>query len=99
MMDAIERVARAIAEDIETSLPPRTKMAWEELTLPARATMLRRARIAIEAMREPSEEMITVGVDDALKGPGIGAYLNWRDYVASRFRLMIDAALNPQTAK
>lgn len=52
------------------------------------------ARAAIEAMREPTQAMTKVAADDILEGPGISAFLNWQDLSASRYRLMIDAALS-----
>lgn len=55
------------------------------------------ARAAIEALREPTPEMVQVGVDDILSGPGISAYATWPDLVADRYRRMISAALSQDT--
>jgi hypothetical protein len=100
-MDVVERVARALAEDIETSLPPRTKMAWEELTAPAKATMLRRARVAIEAMRGPTPEMKEAGIEAIADAEmTVRQWLNFSaDDLGPAFNAMIDRALTPQTAK
>lgn len=51
--DIVERVARAICDDIDDGLPAFTRQKWEDLTPLARATLRKRARAAIEAMREP----------------------------------------------
>lgn len=59
----VERVARALAADIDAGLPQFTAQRWEELTALARATMLRRARVLIEVMREPTPEMVKAGHD------------------------------------
>lgn len=55
---------------------------------------MEKARAAIEAMREPTGAMTKVAAEDILTGPGISAFLNWQDLSASRYRLMIDAALS-----
>lgn len=84
----LERVARAIAPK-----------AWKTLGLPPgfdrpsdqyrRAASLRHARAAIEAMREPTEEMAEAGADKAshcdLPVGAIAMQVGWQ--------AMIDAAL------
>lgn len=81
MSEMVERVARAIAE------------ARFGIGCPVDDDDRIAARAAIEAMREPTEAMARVAVDDILSWPGIGAFLNWNDLAASRYRLMIDAAI------
>lgn len=50
------------------------------------------ARVAIEAMREPTAAMVDSGVAFALC-VNLGDDYRWSDYVADQHRAMIDAAL------
>lgn len=97
-MGKVEEVARALSAsdganwdaktDSETAngcTPDEQRDYWRE-----------KARAAIEAMREPTQAMTKVAADDILEGPGISAFLNWQDLSASRYRLMIDAALSEE---
>jgi hypothetical protein len=77
----IERVARAIHEAMDESLPPRLRQPWDELSVPAQGCMFIRARAAILAMREPTEAMVEAA---GLEPPSV-AEIVWRD--------MLDAAL------
>jgi hypothetical protein len=61
MSEMIERVARSMAGDIEEGFPRRVQQSWDDLTTLAKAAMRQRARIAIEAMREPTEAMAAAG--------------------------------------
>jgi hypothetical protein len=89
MMDAIERVARAIAladlGDIPVDMDAHMRHVREHYSELARA--------AIEAMREPTDEMLDYGEwAGGENGVGRGSALAvWGE--------MITAALNPQTAK
>lgn len=95
MSDMIERVARAIyAERYLVEIAFGAMPAWEDVQGSDRTGTFDEARAALEAMREPTEAMVKVGVDDILSGPGISAFANWSDLVASRHRMMIDAALS-----
>lgn len=78
MSEMVERVARAVAEFNEFSWEHCAQSHWIDL-----------ARAAIEAMREPTEEMIRVGVKydhECAEADGI-------------YRAMIDAALNGAKAQ
>lgn len=91
MSDMVEKVARAIAKEIDCvdwTAPDNTMSHSERLN----AIALDAARAAIEAMREPTEEMCDAG----------GAYLNGFDALGEHtaayaargtFEAMIDTAL------
>ena len=93
MSEMIERVAMAIAADIEDGFPRFTQQRWDELTELSRAAMRQRARVAITAMREPTEAMINVDVP-------LGGY-GWSDNdcysadPAQVWQAMVDEALKP----
>lgn len=91
MTDMVERVARAIYESRNGA----GAIPWSRRDGAHKAPYLSDAHAAIEAMREPTDAMKRIGVDDILNGPGISAYPGWPELVASRHRLMIDAALSP----
>jgi len=55
------------------------------------------ARVAIEAMREPTRGMVDSGVAFALCVT-INRTYRWSDYVADKHRAMIDAALTASPA-
>lgn len=78
-MDMIERVAMALASDMEEGFPRFTQQRWDQMTALARAAHRQRARVAIEAMREPTLAMRKVSTFEAAE----------RDWPA-----MIDAALS-----
>lgn len=59
----IERVAKAIHTAMDEPMPRFVQQKWEDLTDLAREAMLQRARAAIEAMREPDDDMLTAGFD------------------------------------
>jgi len=84
MTDMVERVARACHAAIEATLPARCHQRWEDITLLAREAMFVRARAAIEAMREPTTEMLW-----AYELPNIGP-----DEIRECWQAMIDAALS-----
>ena len=73
-MTMVERVARAIASDSNT--------IWDNLDEGSRANYESMARAAIEAMREPTEEMLWAGIEDKSD-----------DGLISRWESMIDSAL------
>lgn len=75
--DTIERVARAI--HAARPATPWDGIAWKDLPDHEKGELRGQAVAAIEAMREPSEEMLRVGVD--------------RNMADGYWRLMIDAAL------
>lgn len=52
MSGMVEKVARALSADIDEGLPRFTAQRWEDLSLPAKATLLKRARAAIQAIRD-----------------------------------------------
>ena len=82
----LHRVARAIAEVVDRRTTGDYDIDGEIAEECATA--------AIEAIREPTPEMVRVGVDDILTGPGMSAYASWPDLVADRHRKMISAALS-----
>lgn len=88
MDDMVERVAMALAAEMEEGFPRFTQQRWDQLTVLARAAFRQRARVAIEAMREPTAEM----VGRAAGGPQWATSLSGKMHEAS-WKLMIDAAL------
>lgn len=56
-MNMREKIARALADDIQDPLPRFTHQKWEDLTELAKDAMFRRADAALSAMREPDEAM------------------------------------------
>ncbi len=90
MSEMVERVAKAIYIGRNGGgVAP-----WGRLPLAHKAPYIVDARIAIQTMRKPTEAMISASVEDTLNGPGISAYLNWRDRDTARYQAMIDAALS-----
>jgi hypothetical protein len=86
MSEMVERVARAMFEDDQFDYEPKMP-TWEETG--AREEYRRKAKIAIRAMREPSEAMIDAaytGYDS--EGFGIG-----RHDALTVWQAMIDATL------
>lgn len=53
-----EKIARAMLEDINDSLPRFTAQTWEQCTDLARESLLRRADNVLRAMREPTEKSL-----------------------------------------
>ena len=51
VMSMVERVARALASDMEEGFPRFTQQRWDHLSAPAKAAYMQRARVAIEAMK------------------------------------------------
>ena len=95
MSNMVERVARAIAADInqhqldvgfamEADFNGDLQKDW--------FLYISTARAAIAAMREPSEAMIEAGVRHRL-GTSIGADNYWPDDTCALFEKMIDAVL------
>lgn len=93
-MNTVERVARAMWERESIRATGRKRLiAWEDEGDDTHSTWMDRARAAIEALREPTPEMVAVAVKDALEGPGVHAHRTWPNAVAARWQMMIDAAL------
>lgn len=78
MAAMIERVAQAIYEDRNG----RGCIPWNKRPAAHKAPYLSDARAAIEAMREPTETMVTAGLRSGPEG-----------YVKGDWYFMIDAAL------
>lgn len=94
MTDMVERVAMALASDMEEGFPRFTQQRWDQLSMPAKAAFRTRARVAIEAMRDPSPSMLRAA--GAAMSPGkrpTEAYVSDRAKHGIRYRAMIDAAL------
>jgi len=88
-MSKIERVAKAMYERMEGQ---RSNIVakWEDMHLPVRMHFMDGARAAIEAMREPTKEML------ALHKKMAGNELCWdadEETVARTWGALIDAAL------
>lgn len=90
MTSMVDRVARAICW--KNGMNPDLTLGgdgvnflWHEYVAQAEA--------AIEAMREPSEKMVSVGVEHRLKISIFGAG-GWKNDTRDLFKEMIDAALN-----
>ena len=88
MSEMIERVARALRPDA-MRLPPSESLHQEALGL---------ARVAIEAMREPTEAMVSAGLfaphlpRDREMDPVIE-----NDWAVTQYAAMIDAALGEKS--
>lgn len=74
MSEMIERVAMALAADFEEGFPRFTMQRWEQLTELARATMRQRAFVAIQAMREPTPQMLAAVAPIAMVAPDLNCY-------------------------
>ena len=57
MSEMVDRVAKALSDQMEADMPSFTVMSWDKCTDQAREVFRKRARAAIEAMREPTERM------------------------------------------
>lgn len=73
MSEMIDRVAIAIVNAMEASLPVFTQQSWDELSGPARASYRKRARAAIEAMRDIPPEFAQKVME------GGSDLINWLD--------------------
>ncbi len=76
----IERVARAMRDELGLDWPYK-----------GHKSLMDTARAAIEAMREPSAEMITAGI---IERHDAGTPEAWSLATASIYRAMVDEALN-----
>jgi hypothetical protein len=93
-MDMVERVARALASDMEEGFPRFTQQRWDEQSALAKAAHLRRARVAIEAMKlvDPQEGVSGgVAFEDAFFGHQTTIFHATRD----AWNATIDAVLAP----
>lgn len=103
MTDMIEKVARAIFEQFKRALGG--EGGFDDLTGEERLVMTGLARAAIEAMREPTKEMIIAGNDTIDECIDFWNYDSGAGYCVETFAAnraltaMIDAALTPTTAK
>ena len=86
MSEMIERVARAIY-NAAPHLHQGEPIPWEELRGPLHDSALRLARVAIEAMREPTFNMVRVGTQRFDN-------VSWGD-IEECWHFIIDAALAP----
>ncbi len=91
MTDMVERVARAMFYDTNRDYPAYSFHAADETT---QATYISNARAAIEAMREPTEDMEIAGDTET----------GWDKHemphpARNSWQAMIDAALNEGTDK
>lgn len=102
--EMVEKVARAIWLDMASRADKES--AWDGFDANDRASYISMARAAIEAMREPTKEMVTAGDDEKEacidSGWDSDADGNRYDYTtvnsdlpARVFRAMIAAALTP----
>mgnify|MGYP000515866537 CR=1 FL=1 len=84
MDDLVEKVARALHKHAESNRRRASGPVTDELD--SWGLYVPAARAAIEAMREPTDD-----VADAMNAATANGTVNWRDYHAA----MIDAALTP----
>lgn len=82
-MTKVEEVARAI---YGTTALSQTTPQWESVRYELKDLFLHQAQVAIEAMREPTSEMVIAGC----------RHENFGD-MAGRWHAMIDAALAEET--
>lgn len=89
-MTMVERVARAIWAKATELVPDGDRVPWEDVNYGFQADILGQARAAIEAMREPTPDM--------LKGSGgWDEKIHWNEpfpNALGHWRAMIDAALS-----
>lgn len=80
-----ERIARALAEDIDRTMPRFVQQKWDDLTDLAKAAMFRRADAVLEAMMVPTPEMLrAVDGEDADKMVARGrAYSAWQSMITA----------------
>jgi hypothetical protein len=100
MSEMVERVARALCADALADMPPILDYSTADFAAAKAAVVDERwveftheSRIAIEAMREPTEAMIRAGGNKVSGTPG---YFLPDDYVEEAteiYQAMIDAAL------
>lgn len=93
-MDMVERVARALASDLEEGFPRFTQMRWDQLTESAKAAYRKRARVAIEAMKisDPVEGVPGgMAFEDALFGECQTVF----HAIKAGWNATIDAVFNP----
>lgn len=81
MNEMVERVAKALSANLEEGFPRFTQQSWDQLSMPAKAVAITRARVAIEAMRNPTDNML-----DATGG-------ECRKWAPGAWQAMIDEAL------
>ena len=94
-MDMIERVARALASDMEEGFPRFTQQRWDQMTALARAAYRQRARVAIEAMVEPTNGML--GEAAKAMSPGkrpTQEFVSVKEKHKIRYQAMIRSALD-----
>lgn len=94
MSGMVERVARAVLAFMVEEDPSTT--SWDNAPVQGREGLMRLARVAIKAMREPTEAMIDAvdvsGETDA-GGGNNATYLVGKEEAAAVWRAMIDEAL------
>lgn len=61
MSEMVEWVAMALSANLEEGFPRFTQQSWGQLSEPAKAVARTRARVAIEAMRDPTDAMALAG--------------------------------------
>jgi hypothetical protein len=86
MSEMIERVAKAIWDQERKQPDCGHRPDWEVLNVTAADAYRAKAKAAIEAMREPTDQMIDDGYE-------AGGYTPDPSDVPAAFRAMIDAAL------
>lgn len=86
MSEIVEKVARVLEPQAWAALGAGDTLAYKN----RRTSSLRKARAAIEAMREPSAPMVQAGAtsEDAVVGSS-------ENCAAATYRAMIQAALTP----
>jgi hypothetical protein len=89
-MSMREKIARALWA---VSAEPEHGDTWERIAdKPHGEYYLRHADAALDAMREPDEEMCKAGATYMIEGPGIGGDIKWPDHARLVLQAMIDRA-------
>lgn len=96
MDDMIERVARAIFEKyVVTFIGYGGPREWSALDEAGRQFAFGLARVAIEAMREPTPDMCFAGMADQTPRSATNSLERQKEALTHIWRAMIDTALKP----
>lgn len=91
MTSPLERAARALWNDREQHQHPRCRQMWEQGSETACRFAMSHARAVIEAIREPSDEMLAAGVPPLPWGHGDPE--GSKQELALAWQMMIDKLL------
>ena len=91
MGDMVDTCAAALYDDFARNAVGEEYVGWELLR--AKDMWRERAVVVIEAIREPSQDMVQAGVDNLFAA----ADDDWAEDVTIIWKAMIDTILNPST--